>query len=147
MKFLLVLKFRKTFYFPCSIKWTKLFTVQDRHKSGNKTDNTQGPLVRFMTDNMQGLVCTIHTWFYNKTDNTIRQVRLGQYNLTTRARLPTSSEDVIISFVIDYNLTVNFPFVFLLFKERCGLLIICHMMSVFSINSTICIGVPLTLKK
>ena len=46
MKFLLVLKFRKTFYFPCSIKWTKLFTVQDRHKSGYKTDNTQGPLVR-----------------------------------------------------------------------------------------------------
>ena len=73
-----------------------------------------------MTDIMQGLVCTIHTWFYNKTDNTIRQVRLGQYNLTTRARLPTSSEDVIITFVIDYNLNVNFPFVFLLFKERCG---------------------------
>ena len=95
-----------------------------------------------MTDNMQGLVCTIHTWFYNKTDNTIRQVRLGQYNLTTRARLPTSSEDVIITFVIDYNLNVNFPFVFLLFKE-----IICHMMSVFSINSTICIGVPRTLYK
>ena len=31
--------------------------------------------------------------------------------------------------------------------EAFPLLIICHMMSVFSINSTICIGVPRTLYK